>query len=361
MALQQGASEVSKRSLLNINEHCEQGRNKAADQNATPTIDSSSLALQQGASEASKRSLLNINEHCEQGRNEAADQNAKSLAKPATNSLLSQLWPHFDYTWLQPLNNNITTPPTTTEKEKAKQPITTMRPKEDWQYPYIDNLKLTNDLEATVPGTEIWHTLNNDNQDAANFGTVVHKCLLNLAQHLIIHKNIDAATYCAAQHDYWQKLLQQHGFYHDATKIYLTKIKTAITNVLNDQTGQWIFDPQHQDIHNEYAITAVINDKPQNLILDRTFITNDNTCWIIDYKTATPPPTIHLKDFFTAEKNKYRPQLELYAHARAMQLQQQNQPRNQTASSIKKIMLGLYFPLCLGSNHQENCFCSWEA
>ena len=76
LALQQGASEASKRSLLNINEHCEQGRNKAADQNATPPIDSSSLALQQGAPEVSKRSLLNINEHCEQGRNEAADQNA---------------------------------------------------------------------------------------------------------------------------------------------------------------------------------------------------------------------------------------------------------------------------------------------
>ena len=33
--LQRDASEVSKRSLLNINEHCEQGRNKAASQNAT--------------------------------------------------------------------------------------------------------------------------------------------------------------------------------------------------------------------------------------------------------------------------------------------------------------------------------------
>ena len=47
-------------------------------QTATP-IDSDSFAQQQGVSAESKRSLLNINEHCEQGHNEAADQNAKSL------------------------------------------------------------------------------------------------------------------------------------------------------------------------------------------------------------------------------------------------------------------------------------------
>jgi tRNA(adenine34) deaminase len=42
-------------------------------------IDSSSLAFQRGASAASKRSLLDINEHCERGRNKAENQNAKSI------------------------------------------------------------------------------------------------------------------------------------------------------------------------------------------------------------------------------------------------------------------------------------------
>ena len=134
LTCQQGASDVSKRSLLNINEYCEQGRNAAESQNAksnqtkailkdttaiaiptekplevsavdklteksceiaksqegslictenkagiaTTAIDSSSLTCQQGASDVSKRSLLNINEYCEQGRNAAESQNAKS-------------------------------------------------------------------------------------------------------------------------------------------------------------------------------------------------------------------------------------------------------------------------------------------
>ena len=76
LALQQGAPARAKRSLLSINEHCEQGSNEAASQNATINIDSSSLALQQGAPARAKRSLLSINEHCEQGSNEAASQNA---------------------------------------------------------------------------------------------------------------------------------------------------------------------------------------------------------------------------------------------------------------------------------------------
>ena len=79
LVLQQGAPAVSKRSLFNINEHCEQGSNEAASQNATTNLDPSSLVLQQGAPAVSKRSLFNINEHCEQGSNEAASQNAKGI------------------------------------------------------------------------------------------------------------------------------------------------------------------------------------------------------------------------------------------------------------------------------------------
>ena len=90
LVCQRGAPEVSKRSLFGINEHCEQGSNKAASQNAkneqieeilkdTKPIDSSSLVCQLGAPEVSKRSLFGINEHCEQGSNKAASQNAKSI------------------------------------------------------------------------------------------------------------------------------------------------------------------------------------------------------------------------------------------------------------------------------------------
>ena len=98
LVLQQGAPAESKRSLLNINEHCEQGSNEAASQNAVTEIDSSSLVLQQGAPAESKRSLLNINEHCEQGSNEAASQNAKSISLNApkacpsyTNCILTDI------------------------------------------------------------------------------------------------------------------------------------------------------------------------------------------------------------------------------------------------------------------------------
>ena len=72
---------MNKRSLLGINEHCEQGHNEAASQNTVTEIDSSSLVLQQGVSAVNKRSLLDINEHCEQGHNEAASQNTKSIGE----------------------------------------------------------------------------------------------------------------------------------------------------------------------------------------------------------------------------------------------------------------------------------------
>lgn len=44
-------------------------------------IDSSSLDFPRGAPATSKRSILDICEHCEQGRNKAENQNTKSIYK----------------------------------------------------------------------------------------------------------------------------------------------------------------------------------------------------------------------------------------------------------------------------------------
>lgn len=109
------------------------------------------------------------------------------------------------------------------------------------------------------------------------------------------------------------------------------KIMCAIENTISDSRGQWILQP-HKKAHNEFALTAVIEGKPQQLIIDRTFLDEDNIRWIIDYKTSYNKTGNSLANFLLAEKIKYQQQMQTY-HT-AFKIFQQH-----------TICLGLYFPL----------------
>ena len=80
--------------------------------------------------------------------------------------------------------------------------------------------------------------------------------------------------------------------------------------------------------NNEKKHFGFFAQKAQKLIIDRTFIA-DNTRWIIDYKSTAVTTNHH--EFAQQQKERHRPQLELYAQA----LSQTEQ---------LPIKLGLYFP-----------------
>ncbi|TAK78789.1 MAG: hypothetical protein EPO11_00900 [Gammaproteobacteria bacterium] len=98
-------------------------------------------------------------------------------------------------------------------------------------------------------------------------------------------------------------------------------IQTMIDKVIKDARGAWILSP-HAEAACEFAISAVIEGKVENLVIDRTFI-DDGIRWIIDYKTTT---------FLSEEK--YLEKMQQYY--RAMQLMDD-----------RPIRLGLYFPALL--------------
>jgi hypothetical protein len=61
----------------------------------------------------------------------------------------------------------------------------------------------------------------------------------------------------------------------------------ASRNTLQQDTrAQWVFSETHHDIHNEYALTGIIEGDIVHVIIDRTFVDNDNRRWIIDYIIA---------------------------------------------------------------------------
>ena len=90
------------------------------------------------------------------------------------------------------------------------------------------------------------------------------------------------------------------------------------------------FSPGGAGARCEYAISGVVEDRIVRGAVDRTFVDETGTRWIIDYKTSDHQGG-DLAFFLDEEQRRYRPQLERYARLLA--------PLGQP------VRLGLYFPL----------------
>ncbi|MDJ0741578.1 MAG: UvrD-helicase domain-containing protein [Gammaproteobacteria bacterium] len=109
----------------------------------------------------------------------------------------------------------------------------------------------------------------------------------------------------------------------------LDKTQRALRQTLDDETGRWILSA-HRDARCEWPLT-VHDDGAQRYVIDRSFVDDSGTRWIIDYKTGE-----HLdgdrEAFLDAEQQRYRQQLLDYA---AIVRRFESRP----------IRLALYFPL----------------
>lgn len=142
-----------------------------------------------------------------------------------------------------------------------------------------------------------------------HIGIIVHEALQYFSENYSQNINNLSETYLK------QRLLQQSGA-EEGFEI----IQTCLQNILRDKKAAWILN-QHQDAKSEYALTAVIENQINHIIIDRTFIDENNIRWIIDYKITE-----------NTSPEKYRAQLEKYA---SIFKQMETRP----------IYLGLYFPL----------------
>jgi ATP-dependent helicase/nuclease subunit A len=115
----------------------------------------------------------------------------------------------------------------------------------------------------------------------------------------------------------------------EATK----RVETALLRTLRDPRGRWIL-AAHSEAACEVPIAGLINGKLSESVIDRTFIDEAGVRWIIDYKTSDHEGS-DLENFFEAEKERHKEQLERYA-------------RLMFQSDERPIRLGLYFPLLGG-------------
>ena len=170
-------------------------------------------------------------------------------------------------------------------------------------------------------------SLNNMNTDV---GSVVHRCLQEIAQQGIEHWQPEKIQ---AQSARWRIYLLQAGVIPQHLNAAMSAIETAITRTLLDPRSQWLLK-KYAEQGNEYAITALVNGRIASLVIDRTFIDENNTRWIVDYKT-TDLQNENIETFLDRAQQQHRQQLENYAQAMRQ-------------IDKRPIRLGLYFPLFAG-------------
>jgi ATP-dependent exoDNAse (exonuclease V) beta subunit len=188
----------------------------------------------------------------------------------------------------------------------------------DWQLPPPAE---TVQLAGVEPGSELadvneYIEFSWAGEDARLTGNLVHRLL-----QMIGEEGLEAwqAGGGMSMHESWCR--------HQLAIV--SRVTRAINNCLASERGRWILAP-HEDAQCEFAITAVLDGHPGNMVLDRTFIA-DGARWIIDYKTSSHSGG-DLEGFLENEAGRYREQLQRYKTAVAI-------------TETQPIRTALYFPL----------------
>ena len=258
------------------------------------------------------------------------DGEVMQLQAPPATSLLAQLWPEVETLFVQALSRPPVTQDTVETPGRVAADQRLQRLPLHWVLPpppAAVTWGAVTPVEETHAAVEfVWA-----GETAKHIGTVVHRWLLRMA-------NDGAQRWSPPRvHDQLPALraaLAHLGVPPDDLARAAARVQQALNNSLADERGRWLLDARHRDARSEYALTAWVGERAQNVIIDRTFVDEHDHRWIVDYKTSTHEGG-GLEVFLAREQQRYRAQLENYAQLLAL-------------LDKRPIRLGLYFPLLQG-------------
>ncbi|MCE2896756.1 MAG: UvrD-helicase domain-containing protein [Betaproteobacteria bacterium] len=181
-------------------------------------------------------------------------------------------------------------------------------------------------VAAELPGVEFsWAS-----ETARHVGSVVHAVLQHMAEEGIEHWTPVRVESMGAV---FERRLQSLGVPAAQRPVAGARVRRALAEALADPRARWILGP-HAEARCEWRLTGVLDGALVDVALDRTFVDEDGTRWIVDYKTGLREGG-DAEGFLDQERERYRPQLERYA-------------RLLRELEDRPVRCGLYFPLMRG-------------
>lgn len=246
------------------------------------------------------------------------EKNTKDEYKLEPGSFLEKLWPMIKHQQENIIDTSCTIT-STIENNLPNRSRVIQRLVSSWKNPIVDKSEKLY-LHQQNDGFRII------NQTPKIIGTLVHTILQRISQ---LGINWWQSRNSFEKKQYLHRQVKCYGIMISDIEFAIDRAYISIDNMLQDQRGLWILQP-HQHAKSELPLTAIINGSKENLIIDRTFIDEHDTRWIIDYKTSTLTQQ-DLSEFLAKEQEKYLAKMQQYA--KAMQL-----------FEAQPIKLGLYFP-----------------
>ena len=165
---------------------------------------------------------------------------------------------------------------------------------------------------------------------AKHVGTVAHRLFAQIARDGIAAWDASRVTSLAPR---LRAELAAEGVDEAELAAAAAEVTAAVSGMLVDPRGRWLFDPAHSEASSEWALAGWDGKAMAHVAVDRTFVT-EGVRWIVDFKTGMHEGADR-EGFLDRERERYAPQLARYAaFVRAL--------------DARPIRLALYHPLLSG-------------
>lgn len=158
--------------------------------------------------------------------------------------------------------------------------------------------------------------------------------LIGLAMHqLLEHADIDLIKSWQVSIDtaMLRVCLVQVGMASERIDRSIKQLETMLKNMAQDDRAHWLFDPRHNQVQTEWAISCVQDNQVMRYLIDRSFIDAKGIRWVVDFKTSTHQGG-GMEKFVDQQVQRYTSQLNRYGTlVRGLEAE-------------REIWLGLYFP-----------------
>lgn len=138
-------------------------------------------------------------------------------------------------------------------------------------------------------------------------GEILHYCLMLAAQGKLDLSNQQQLQKLEAV---WRRQLAPLT---ENPEQAITAIHTQLQACQQHERFTWLLHEPHQDQSSELALSDYARGFRRDYIIDRTFIDDTGTRWIVDYKSSMPSPGESMEAFLTRQEQLHSEQLLKYA------------------------------------------------
>ena len=139
-------------------------------------------------------------------------------------------------------------------------------------------------------------------------GNLVHAIFEQMVEEGTADWSVDTLQNRLEIYELW--LLQQ-GLAEEDLPEAIRRVKQSVLNGLQNNKLIWALSHHHLESATEYALTSIEEGIIANHIVDRTFVDESGTRWIVDYKTSVNDND-NMDAFIQKQTEKYQPQLQRY-------------------------------------------------